>query len=178
MHEVLTRRLSHGLREIDERAEAGLPPEGGSFSDLPDLILIDGGRGQLNAALDAMHALNLDIPMFGLAERIDEIVLPDQEESILLDRHSNALHLIQRLRDEAHRFGITHHRNLRAKASVASKLDSVPGVGAVRKKAILKHFRTMEALKNASVDEIAEVPGLPRNVAETIYNALHLPKEE
>ena len=178
IHEVIYRRLSHGLREIQERAEQGLPPEGGSFSDLPDLILIDGGRGQVKAAQEAMQALNLDIPMFGLAKRIEEIVLPDEEESILLDRHSNALHLIQRVRDEAHRFGITHHRALRGKAFIASQLDSVAGVGATRKKAILKHFKTMEALKSASAAEIAQVPGLPANVAENVYLVLHPPEKK
>lgn len=172
MHEVITRRLSHGLRELQERREAGEEPREGKFSDLPDLILIDGGRGQLSAAQDAMHALGLDIPMFGLAKRIEEIVLPDCEESILLDRHSNALHLIQRLRDEAHRFAITHHRKLRSKASVASRLDGVPGVGEKRKKAILKHFSTVEALKNATLEELCAVDGLTRPVAENVYAML------
>ena len=173
LHEVLTRRLTHGLKELEERTAAGEDPHEGKFSDLPDLILIDGGRGQLNSALDAMHALGLDIPMFGLAERIDEIVLPYCDESILLDRHSDALHLIQRLRDEAHRFAITHHRKLRGKASVSSRLDGVAGVGEKRKKAILKHFQTVEALKKASLDEIAQVDGIPRNVAENVYAMLH-----
>ena len=171
MHEVITRRLRHGLKEIEERRAAGEDVDGGKFSDLPDLILIDGGRGQLNAAQDAMHALGLDIPMFGLAKRIEEIVLPDCDESILLDRHSNALHLIQRLRDEAHRFAITHHRKLRSKASVSSRLETVPGVGETRRKAILKHFATVEALKAASVEDIAAV--VPRNVAENVYRMLH-----
>ena len=177
MHEVITRRLTHGLKEMQERGEAGEDPREGKFSDLPDLILIDGGRGQLNAAQDAMHALGLDIPMFGLAKRIEEIVLPDCDESILLDRHSNALHLIQRLRDEAHRFAITHHRKLRSKASVASRLDGVAGIGEKRRKAILKHFATVEALKNASVDEIAAVDGMSRPAAENVYAMLHPPEE-
>ena len=177
MHEVITRRLSHGLKELRERREAGEDAEGGKFSDLPDLILIDGGRGQLSAAQDAMHALGLDIPMFGLAKRIEEIVLPDCDESILLDRHSNALHLIQRLRDEAHRFAITHHRKLRSRASVASRLDGVAGIGEKRKKAILKHFSTVEALKNASVEEIAAVDGMSRPAAENVYAMLHPPEE-
>jgi len=178
LHEVLTRRLSHGLREIRERSERGEDLLAGKFSDLPDLIMIDGGRGQLSAAMDAMHSLGLDIPMFGLAERIDEIVLPYSDESILLDRHSNALHLIQRLRDEAHRFAITHHRKLRSKASVASRLDGVAGVGEKRRKAILKHFQTVEALKKASLDEIAVVPGMTRPVAENVYAMLHAGEEE
>lgn len=172
-YEVMTRRLSHGIEEMQQREAEGLDPKGGKFSYLPDLILIDGGRGQLNAALDAMYAQGLNIPMFGLAERIDEIYLPFQEETIYLDRHSNALHLIQRLRDEAHRFAITHHRKLRANASVSSRLDGVPGVGTVRKKAILKHFRTVEDLKNASLEALEQVPGLPANVAADVYRCLH-----
>ncbi|HIU33180.1 MAG TPA: excinuclease ABC subunit UvrC [Candidatus Pullichristensenella excrementigallinarum] len=164
MHEVLTRRLSHGLRE----RESG---EKGRFSTFPDLILIDGGRGQLNAAQDAMHGLGLDIPMFGLAKRIEEIVLPDREDSLLLDRRSNALQLLQRLRDEAHRFAITHHRALRGRHSVSSQLDSIPGVGEKRRRAILLRFKTVEALKNASTEEIAQA--VPKKVAEAVYRFLH-----
>ena len=173
MHEVITRRLLHGQTELAERRAAGLDPRGGKFSDLPDLILIDGGAGQLAAAQDAMHACGMNIPMFGLAKRIEEIVLPESDTRIVLDRHSNALHLIQRLRDEAHRFAITHHRALRSKASVASRLDTVAGVGEQRRKAILKHFKTVEALKAATADEIAQVPGLPESVALNVYAMLH-----
>jgi len=173
MHEVITRRLTHGLNELSERQAAGLDPRGGKFSDLPDLILIDGGPVQLRFAQEAMHAVGLDIPMFGLAERIEEICLPYSDTTIILDRHSNALHLIQRLRDEAHRFAITHHRGLRAKASVASRLDTVAGVGPTRKKAILKQFKTVEVLREASLEEIAATPGLPGNVAKAVYDMLH-----
>ena len=171
--EVISRRLSHGLKEIDERREQGLDMQGGKFSWLPDLILIDGGKGQVLAARDAMRALGLDIPIFGLAKRIEEIVLPDEEESILLDRHSNALHLIQRVRDEAHRFAIIHHRTLRGRASIASRLDGVPGVGEKRRRAILKQFKTVENLMAATADDIAQTPGVPKNVAEAVYRFLH-----
>jgi len=171
--EVIHRRLAHGLEELESRRAQGLDPEGGKFSWLPDLILIDGGRGQVAAAQEAMRGLGLDIPMFGLAKRIEEIVLPDEEESILLDRHSNALHLIQRVRDEAHRFAIIHHRTLRGRASIASRLDGVPGVGEKRRKAILKHFKTVEALNAATAEEIAGVPGVPAKVAEAVHRFLH-----
>ena len=175
--EVITRRLSHGLKEIEERKAQGLDVEGGKFSWLPDLILIDGGRGQVQAAQRAMRDLGLQIPMFGLAKRIEEIVLPEEEESLLLDRHSPALHLIQRVRDEAHRFAIIHHRTLRGRASVASQLDGVPGVGEKRRKAILKHFKTVEALRAASPEAIAQVPGIPGGVARDIYRLFHeMPK--
>ena len=169
MYEVITRRLSHGLDELEERRAAGLDPQGGKFSWLPDLILVDGGRGQLAAAREAMLAQGLDIPMVGLPKRIEEIVLPDEEESVLLDRHSPALHLIQRVRDESHRFAIIHHRTLRGRASIASRLDGIPGVGEKRRKAILKHFKTVEALRAADVEDIKAVPGVPEKVAEAVY---------
>lgn len=167
MREMLSRRLAHGLKEVEEGTANA------RFADFPDLILIDGGRGQLNAALEAMRESGLDIPMFGLAKRIEEIVLPNEEESIVLDRHSNALHLIQRLRDEAHRFGITHHRALRAKNSIASRLESIPSVGTARRRALLTHFRSMEALRQASPEEIALVNGISPALAQTIYEYLH-----
>lgn len=169
IHEVITRRFMRGLTELAERQAQGLDPKGGKFSDLPDLILIDGGAGQLSFAMDAMHSCGLKIPMFGLAERIDEIVLPDEETSIVLDRHSKALHALQRLRDEAHRFAITHHRKLRAKTSMASQLDEIPGIGPARRKAILNHFKTVEALRSATLDEIKAVPGLPESVALSVH---------
>ena len=178
MHEVITRRLSHGLREIEERKAAGQDLAGGRFSELPDVILIDGGRGQLKYAQDAMHALGLTIPMFALAERIDEIYLPGENDSIYLDRHSEALHLIQHLRDEAHRFAISHHRSLRGAAALKSRLDSIEGIGPVRKKAILKHFETMEALEQAGIKELCEVEGIAEHTAQVIYDALHGGKQE
>ena len=178
MNEVLTRRLSHGLNEQKERAEKGLPNEGGKFSELPDLILIDGGRGQLGAAMRAQQALGLNIPMFGLAKRIEEIILPDEDESILLDKHSEALHLIQRLRDEAHRFAISHHRSLRGAAALKSRLDDIPGVGPKRKKAILQQFETMEALEKASVEDICQAEGISTQTAQAIYDSLHKDREE
>ncbi len=177
MYEVITRRLSHGLDELEARTAQGLDPRGGKFSWLPDLILVDGGRGQLAAAREAMLAQGLNIPMIGLAKRIEEIVLPDEEESVLLDRHSPALHLIQRVRDESHRFAIIHHRALRGRASISSQLDGIPGVGEKRKKAILKHFKTVEALRAAGEEDLKQVPGVPEKVAEAVYRFLHTPAE-
>lgn len=173
IREVITRRLRHGMAEREERVQEGLDPAGGKFSDLPDLIMIDGGRGQLNAAIAAMDELGVSIPIFGLAERVDEIVLPDREESILLDRHSDALHLVQHLRDEAHRFAISHHRSLRGAHALKSRLDEIPGVGPVRKRAILKRFETMEALMEATVEEICQVQSVSNQTAQVIYDALH-----
>ncbi|MBR3503155.1 MAG: excinuclease ABC subunit UvrC [Clostridia bacterium] len=178
INEVISRRLRHGLAEREERLSQGLDPVSGKFSDLPELILIDGGRGQLEAALAARDELGLTIPMFGLAKRLEEIVLPGEEESILLDKHSPALHLIQRLRDEAHRFAISHHRSLRGAAALKSRLDEIPGVGPVRKKAILKRFETMEALEAASVEQICETPGISNQTAQSIYDFLRGVKGE
>lgn len=173
MHEVITRRLTHGLTEREERLREGLDPAGGRFSELPDLILIDGGRGQLNAAMQAMRECGLSIPMFGLAKRVEEIVLPDEETSIFLDRHSSALHLIQRLRDEAHRFAITHHRSLRSSASLASRLDEIPGVGPARKRALLTHFTTVQELLSADEQALCQVDGISEKTAALVWRGLH-----
>jgi excinuclease ABC subunit C len=173
MHEVISRRFTHGLTERAEREAQGQPALGGRFSDLPDLILIDGGRGQLNEALSAMREAGGDVRMFGLAKRIEEIVLPEADESLLLDRHSDALHLIQRLRDEAHRFGITHHRKLRAKHSATSALDGIAGVGPKKKKALLKQFKTVEALKNASEEALAAAEGVGPALSKVLYEHFH-----
>ena len=178
MKEVITRRFMHAYKETAEREAAGLDVKGGKFTDLPDLILIDGGRGQLNAAMEAMRDTPYDIPMFGLAERIDEIVLPYADESLLLDRHSNALHAVQRLRDEAHRFAITHHRSLRSKNTVGSKLENIPGIGPTRRKLLLKHFKSIEALKSASIEDICNIPGFPKSAAEAVIAALNPKPEE
>ncbi|NLG24206.1 MAG: excinuclease ABC subunit UvrC [Clostridiales bacterium] len=177
MHEVVSRRFKHGLAERDERMAEGLPPSGGKFSELPDLVLIDGGRGQLNAALQAMEELGLSIPTFGLAKRIEEIILPDREESILLDRHSPALHLIQRLRDEAHRFAITYHRSLRGSASLKSQLEGIPGVGPVRRRALMQHFPSLEAIRSATIEQLCEVPGVSTQTAAVIQKHLNPDKQ-
>ena len=173
MYETITRRFTHGLKEKEDRLAQGLDPKDGSFSDLPDLLLIDGGRGQLNMAIKAMQDIGVSVPAFGLAERVDEIVLPDQEDTIFLDRHSPALHLIERLRDEAHRFAITHHRKLRTSHSIASRLEQIPGIGPKRRKAVLTHFKTVEQLNSASIDEIAKADGVGEKYARLIYDFLH-----
>ena len=173
IHEVLLRRLTHGLKEKREIEEGKLDRAKASFAELPDLILVDGGWGQLQEGMRAMRESGLDIPMFGLAKRIDEIVLPDGSGSLLLDRRSPALHLIERLRDESHRFAITHHRALRAKHSMASVLEGTRGIGAARRRAILAYFGSVEKLTQADAEEIAKVPRLPRDAALRVYAALH-----
>lgn len=169
MNEVLGRRFSHGLEEKKEREAAGLPVIGGKFSDLPDLVLIDGGPQQLRFAREALQALGAEVPMFGLAKKQEEIYLPDREEPICLDHHTPELHLVQRIRDEAHRFGITHHRALRGKASIHSQLEDIPGIGPKRRKALLSHFGSLKAIRAASLEELASAPGMSKPAAEAVW---------
>jgi excinuclease ABC subunit C len=169
-YEVMSRRMKRAKEEREKlMAEGKLNPDGTlpegaqpltGFAALPDAILIDGGVQQLRFAREAMLEAGYDIPIFGLAERLDEIFLPGQEESIYLDRKSPALHLIQRIRDEAHRFGITHHRSLRQKASIKSSLEDIPGIGAARRRALLAKFKSIKAIAEASVEELCAVEGI------------------
>ena len=168
MQEVITRRF--------KRAETGDI----KFSKLPDLMLIDGGKGQLSAAQSALKpfaAGNLDpvpsdIPLIALAKRIEEIFVPGKEDPIVLREDNPTLHLIQRLRDEAHRFAVTYHRKLRQKALTDSVLDEIPNVGPRRKQVLLQKFGSIDAIRQASLDELLSVKGIPRNVAENINKHL------
>ena len=188
MNEVLTRRLTRARQEretlvaqgrlnADGTLPEGAPPLTG-FADLPDLILIDGGPQQLRFAREAMLAVGYDIPIFGLAKRLEEIFLPDREESILLDRKSPALHLIQRIRDEAHRFGITHHRKLRQKAGMHSSLEDIPGIGPARRRALLAQFKSIAAIAQASVEELTQAEGIGKAQAEAIWAHYHAQEGE
>ena len=169
MKEVVGRRFVHGLQEKAEREQAGLPVEGGGFSWLPDVVLIDGGAQQLRFAMEAAEEAGVNIPMFGLAERLDEIYLPTDEPPIYLERNSPALHLIQRIRDEAHRFALTHHQSLRSKSSIHSRLEEIEGIGPKRRKALLTHFKSMQKIKEATLEELLEVKGMTNKAAEAIY---------
>jgi len=140
---------------------------------LPDVILVDGGPQQLAYALQARDSLGLSVPLFGLAERLEEIWLPGGDVPVALDRHSPALHLVQRIRDEAHRFGITRHRQLRGKASIRSRLEEVPGIGPARRRALLAVFRSLQGIKEADMDSLAAVRGMSRPAAQALYEALH-----
>ena len=168
LNEVLGRRFTHGLEEKAEREAAGLSPIGGKFSDLPDLVLIDGGPQQLRFARQALLDMGADVAMFGLAKKQEEIFLPDQEEPILLDHHTPELHLIQRIRDEAHRFGITHHRALRGKASIHSQLEDIPGIGPARRKALLKALGSLKAIREATEEQLLAIPGMSRPAVEAV----------
>ena len=164
MQEVITRRFRRALAD-DEK-----------FNQLPDLMLIDGGKGQLSAAQAAMKTFASshlpDIPMIALAKRIEEIFVPGKSEPIVLREDNPTLHMIQRLRDEAHRFAITYHRQLRQKSLSASVLDEIPNVGPKRKQALLQHFGSIEAIREASLDKLLSVKGIPRSVAENIRKHL------
>ncbi|MBD0354020.1 MAG: excinuclease ABC subunit UvrC [Rubrobacteraceae bacterium] len=166
MAEVVRRRLER-LKGGDEK-----------FTPAPDLILLDGGKGQLSAVMPVIEEMGVaselpDIPVRSLAKRDEEVFQPGRPEPVLLDRNSPELHLLQRVRDEAHRFANTYHRKLRTKEMTASVLDELPGVGPTRKKKILEHFGTPEAFLDASLEELEAVPGLPGKVAREIHAQLH-----
>ena len=141
---------------------------------MPDLLIVDGGRGQLSVAVEVLKEFDLlaRVPVAGLAKQREEIFLPGQTRPVLLPRRSQGLFLVQRVRDEAHRFAITHHRARRRKAGVASQLDSIPGVGPARRKALLKAFGSLGAIHAASVEQLAAVPGIPRTVAQAVKEHL------
>jgi excinuclease ABC subunit C len=173
MREALTRRFR---RYFDAKAAEHQPGQkiDPSFSVLPDLLIIDGGKGQLGVAIDVLKEYELfgQVPVCGLAKQQEEIFLPGRPDSILLPRQSQGLYLVQRVRDEAHRFAITAHRAKRAKTGIASQLDEIPGVGPSRRRALLKHFGSLDAIRAASVDELAQAPGIPREVAVAIKEHL------
>jgi excinuclease ABC subunit C len=166
MEETLRRRFTAYLREIRKPLE-----EQGRFSYPPSLILIDGGPGQLGRAEKVLDELDLDIPAIGLAKRMEEVYLPGQPDPIRIPRDAEALYLLQQIRDEAHRFAITYHRNLRSKSMVDSILDDVPGVGPGRKKALITKFGSVKKMREATVEELAEV--VPKTVADSVWEALH-----
>ncbi len=160
MNEVITRRLREALSG-DEK-----------WRTLPDLMLIDGGKGQLNAALEAIHALGFHIPAVGLAKRHELIILPDTDEPLELPRHSKALQLLQRVRDEAHRFAVSYHRKLRDQRAVKSPLDEIPGVGPRRKRMLLRLFGSIDRIREASLEELASVPTMTRKLAQQVLDYL------
>ncbi|MCH8000024.1 MAG: excinuclease ABC subunit UvrC [Chloroflexi bacterium] len=172
LQEVLRRRFKRTAEVIEERAKAGADADD-SFGAVPDLVIVDGGKGQVSAAHDEMRNLGVGhIPLAGLAKRFEELYVKDVSEPIVLPRTSQALYLVQRIRDEAHRFAITYHRKLRAKTGMQSALDSVPGVGPKRKRALLRKFGSLKAVREAKVEEIAATPGFTRSLAEKVLAGL------
>jgi len=166
MEEALRRRFTAYLRERQRNAA-----EQGRFSYPPSLVLIDGGLGQLGRAVKVLEELELDIPVAGLAKRIEEVYLPGQPEPLRIPRDEEALYLLQQVRDEAHRFAITYHRNLRSKRMVDSVLDGIEGIGPTRKRALLKRFGSLKRMRDAGQAELADV--VPEAVATELYAALH-----
>jgi excinuclease ABC subunit C len=175
MEEVLTRRFLHGKQEQDEMKKKNQNLEFGSFTKFPDLLLMDGGKGQVNVAERVLNELKLNIPVCGMVKDDNHRTrgLYYQNEEILFPPKSEAFHLITRIQDEAHRFAIEYHRELRGKASVHSVLDDIPGIGPKRRKILMKYFKDIGKIKDASIEELESIEGIPRRQAEEIYNFFH-----
>ncbi len=171
MREVLTRRFTHGMEERAELEEKDMENEYGSFTKFPDLLMMDGGRGQVNIALSVLEELGIHIPVCGMVKDDNHRTrgLYFNNVELPIDTHSEGFKLITRVQDEAHRFAIEYHRSLRSKAQVKSVLDDIPGVGSARRKALMRHFKSIGDIKNATVEELLEIPELNRNVAEEIF---------
>ena len=175
MEEVLTRRFEHGLEEKKEYSGETEGNRLGSFTRFPDLIMMDGGRGQVNVALKVLRELGLDIAVCGMVkdDRHRTRGLYFQNVEIPIDRHSEGFKLITRIQDEAHRFAIEYHRSLRSKSQVHSVLDDIEGIGPARRKALMRRFKTPEAVRDASFEELAETEGMNRRAAENVYAFFH-----
>ena len=175
MREVLTRRFSHGMEEQKQLKEQDMDEEMGRFSRFPDLLLMDGGKGQINIALEVLQELHIDIPVCGMVKddhhRTRGLYYNNLE--IPMDTHSEGFKLITRIQDEAHRFAIEYHRSLRSKGQVKSVLDDIPGVGPARRKALMRSFASIEDLKAATAEQLAEIPEIPQSAAEEIYRFFH-----
>ena len=168
MEEVLTRRFEHGLLEREEKGEGG-------FSSFPDLILMDGGKGQVNIALQVLDKLHLNIPVCGMVKDDNHRTrgLYYQNQELPIDRNSECFRLITRIQDEAHRFAITFHRQLRSKGQVHSVLDDIPGIGPARRKDLMRNFENIEAIRNATVEELKELPSMNEKSAQEVYKFFH-----
>ncbi len=173
MAEVIRRRYKRGLREIESLKSEGRDIDNGKFSILPDLILIDGGKGQLKVSSEVLEALGLGyIPVISLAEKFEEVYMPESNEPLIIPRDSDALHLLQRIRDEAHRFALSYHRSLRQKNSLHSVLEDIPEIGPKRRVALLREFGTVEGIRAASLEELCNVEGMNRRAAQNIKDYL------
>ena len=179
MEEVLTRRFTHGMEEEERLRSQGVDAAFGSFTRFPDLIMMDGGRGQVNIALGVLERLGLSIPVCGMVKDDNHRTrgLYYQNVEIPIDRHSEGFRLITRIQDEAHRFAIEYHRSLRSKAQVHSILDEIPGIGPVRRKSLMRHFKSQEAIRDAGLEELAAAPGMNQGAARQVYEFFHGKKE-
>lgn len=171
MHEVLTRRFTHGMNEQQELKEKDLAEEYGSFSRFPDLIMMDGGRGQVNICLKVLEELGLNIPVCGMVKDDNHRTrgLYFNNVEIPIDTHSEGFKLITRIQDEAHRFAIEYHRSLRSKEQVHSVLDDIPGIGPSRRKALMKKYQSLDAIKEASVEDLMDTDGMNEKAAQAVY---------
>ncbi len=170
MREVLTRRFRHGMEESRELEEQEMDQEYGSFTKFPDLILMDGGRGQVNIALSVLEELGIDIPVCGMVKDDNHSTrgLYYHNIELPIDTHSEGFKLITRIQDEAHRFAIEYHRSLRSKTQVRSVLDDIPGVGPTRRKALMRHFKSLEEIRQATVEDLMEIPEMNERTAQEI----------
>jgi excinuclease ABC subunit C len=172
MAEVLGRRFAQWERQADVSPHD--PAYDASFAALPNVVVIDGGKGQLAAGLGPLRGFReRGVAVVSLAKRIEEVFIPGRRAPLVLDHSTPELQLLQRVRDEAHRFAVTHHRTRRDQAMTSSLLDQLPGVGPARKRALLTHFGSPEAVVSASSEELQAVPGLPGKVARELYGHLH-----
>ena len=169
MREVLKRRLARYITEQQEKEKPGYKPDL-AFSLLPDLLIVDGGKGQLRQAVEVIDELGLQdqFVVAGLAKQEEELFLPGKSDSVRLDDHSQGFYLIQRIRDEAHRFAITAHRNQRGKIGLASRLDAIGGVGPARRKELINRFGSIDGILAASVEEISQIKGVSTEMAQAI----------
>ncbi len=175
MREVLTRRFTHGMEERAQNKEKNLAQEYGSFTKFPDLILMDGGKGQVNIALEVLDELKLAIPVCGMVKDDHHRTrgLYFNNEEIPIDRHSEGFRLLTRIQDEAHRFAIEYHRSLRSKQQVRSILDDIPNIGETRRKALMRQFQSLEKIREASVEQLREVDGMNEKAAQSVYQFFH-----
>lgn len=175
MYEVLSRRFTHGMQEMEELSEKQMPKEMGSFTRFPDLILMDGGRGQVNICLRVLKELGLDIPVCGMVKDDNHRTrgLYFQNKEIPIDRHGEGFMLITRIQDEAHRFAIEYHRSLRSKSQVHSVLDDIAGIGPGRRKALMRKFQSLESIREASVEELADTESMNPAAARKVYDFFH-----
>jgi len=173
MREMLQRRFRRVV-EPEPQAAQGPGAKKGTWDLLPDLLVVDGGRGQLNVALEVLDEFGLrdQVPAIGLAKQEEEVFVPERAAPLRLPRTSEGLYLLQRVRDEAHRFAISYHRGVRRKETIRSQLDDVPGIGPKRRSALLKHFGSLDAIRTADVDALAAVPGMTRKAAEQVKEYL------
>ncbi|WP_127836639.1 excinuclease ABC subunit UvrC [Clostridium prolinivorans] len=179
MREILNRRFKHGLEEVKKIKERNLELSAGKFCIFPDLILMDGGKGQVNVALEVLKELNIDIPVCGMVkdDKHNTRGLIYNNNEMIIKQNSNVMHLITRIQDEVHRFAITYHRSLRDKRILHSVLEDIPNIGEKRRKELLKKFGSIENIKNASIEELEETPSINKKAAESIFNYFNKNKD-